>query len=241
MDSSVPYTRISRRIKAFSIDTIALILIFFVTLFIVTAVNISNPTIESLIIFLFVISVEPLCVSITGASIGHHITGLKVRQASTDRKLNIFQSYIRFLAKLPFGLLSFISVLTTRKHQALHDLISKSIVVHKNCAAVLPYEIVSERILDTENYIYPSILKRVLVIFGYFILFYILYIIAFSMLIDSQCLLGKHCSNLDSGLLLLFSGIFWVGIFAIIGLGWQARLLGCRKKLKIVNIKEAAI
>lgn len=61
------------------------------------------------------------------------------------------------------------------------------------------------------------------------------------MLIGTQCLLDKHCSNLDSGLLLLFSGIFWVGLFAIIGLGWQARLLGCRKKLKIGNIKDAAI
>lgn len=174
MDSSVPYTRISRRIKAFSIDTIALILIFFVTLFIITQISIPNPTIKSLIIILIVASIEPLFVSITGSSIGHHFTGLKVRQADADRKLNIFQSYIRFLAKLPFGLFSFISVLTTRKHQALHDLISKSIVVHKNHYLALPYEIISERILDTENFIYPSILKRVLVILGYFILFYIL-------------------------------------------------------------------
>ncbi len=235
MDSSVPYTRISRRIKAFLIDIIALTFIFFLTLFLITQINITNPTIESLIIILLVGSIEPLCVSITGSSIGHHLVGLKVRQVNADSKLNISQSYLRFLAKLPFGLLSFISVLTTRKHQALHDLISRSIVVHKNCTTVLPYEIISERILDTENYIYPSGLKRVLVTLGHFILFYALYMAAFLFLINSQCLHGKYCSNVDSSLALLFSGIFWIGLFVIVGLGWQARLFGCRKKLRVEN------
>ena len=232
MDSSVPYTRISRRINAFLIDIIALILIFFLTLFIVIQINISNSTIESLIIFLFVGSVEPLCISFTGSSIGHHLAGLKVRQASADRKLNIFQSYVRFLAKLPLGLFSFISVLTTSKHQALHDLLSKSIVVHKDRDSVPAHEIVSERIQDTETYAYPSILKKALVTLSYLILFYIVYVIAFSLLINSQCLLGRFCSNVDSTLVLLFSGIFWVGLFVIVGLGWQARLFGCRKKLR---------
>ena len=240
INDQIPYVRISRRIKALSIDTIVLVMAFALVLFVAAKLNIHRSTTAAVFIILIVGSLEPVFVAFTGSSIGHHLVGLRVRHVNSDKRLNIFLSYIRFLTKLPLGLLSFISILTTRKHQAIHDLLSRSIVVHKNPNLVLAFEVIGERIPDTEHYIYPSRLKRFLMISLYLFVGLILFTTVFGTLISSPCRLHKSCSKLDDVLGLILSVIFWVGIFAIIGLGWQSRLFGCRRRFLTVKENENA-
>lgn len=230
MDTPIAYTKLSRRIKALLFDSLALIAGFFITIFLVTGLKFEPPLLESVLIIFIVISIEPLFVSITGSSIGHHMVGLRVRRSKTDKRLNIFLSYIRFLAKFPLGIISFVSVLTTRKHQSLHDLISGSIVVHKNAENIPSYEILTERLEDTERYIYPPKIRRVIIIFIYLTLCIVAVGLLGMVILTDTCIEGVSCTDLDTIVGLGLEILFWVSFFVIVGFGWKGNLYGCRKK-----------
>lgn len=230
MDTLIAYTKLSRRIKALLYDGLALAAGLFITIFLVTALKLQSQFIESVLIIFIVISIEPLFISITGSSIGHHIVGLRVRRSKTDKRLNILLSYVRFITKLPLGIISFISVLTTRKHQAIHDVISDSIVVHKSAKNVPPYEILTERIDDIERFVYPSKIRCSVVIFIYLIACIVLFVFLNMIVLSQACLDGVGCTDLDTIFGLGFEVLFWVSLFSIIGFGWNGYLHGCRRK-----------
>ena len=231
MDTSIAYTKLSRRIKALLYDGLALAGGLFITIFLVTALKLQPPLIESVLIIFIVISIEPFFISITGSSIGHHIVGLRVRRSKTDKRLNIFFSYLRFMTKLPLGIISFFLVLTTRKHQAFHDLVSSSIVVHKISENMPSYEILTERIDDTEKFVYPSKTRRAIIIFIYFILCMVAFGLLSLVLLSNTCLDGVTCTNLDTIYGLGLEILFWISFFTIVSFGWKAELYGCKRKV----------
>ena len=230
MDEVVAYTRISKRITALMIDGVFLSIVFLITIFIAKRLGIDSPYHESILILSIVFSVEPFFVSITGASFGHHLSGMRVRRSLVDKKLNLALSYLRFLTKLLLGFLSLISILTTKKHQSIHDLISHSIVVHKNRHSVRSYEVLSERVEETDKYIYPSVFRRIFVICCYLLLLFVLIVFGVNVLLSAACFGGGSCSSLDAVIEWLFSTIFWVVFFVVIWSGWQGRLMGCKRK-----------
>lgn len=226
----IPYTKLHRRIKALLIDGIVLAISLFATIFSVTAIGLPSPLIESIVILAVTISIEPLFISFTGASIGHRIAGLRVRHSTEDKNLNLLLSYLRFIIKLPLGTLSLVSVLTTRKHQALHDLISRSIVVHQAPEQLASHHIVDERIDNTRDFIFPSKTKRCILITVYlFCALFALTTIS-SLLLNDACLNYAHCSSFDNLVQMLLPIAFWACLFSIVGFGWQGYLYGARKK-----------
>jgi uncharacterized RDD family membrane protein YckC len=94
---------------------------------------------------ILIIIMEPGLVSITGGTIGHHLRGLRIQRRWDGTNLNIFRATIRFLVKFLLGWLSFLFILQTKKHQAIHDLISGSVVVLKDPAKVPEWDALSER------------------------------------------------------------------------------------------------
>ncbi|MFM9986730.1 MAG: RDD family protein [Flavobacteriales bacterium] len=75
---------------------------------------------------------EPLMICTFGASIGHMIMGIQVRDESNpDSKINYFQAQIRGVFKLSLGWISLLSVGSSEKKQAIHDMIVGSIVLYK--------------------------------------------------------------------------------------------------------------
>lgn len=170
MAASVPYARLPRRIQALFIDSVFLALSFFFIIFLIKFLRLHNQPMETFIILFLAFSIEPLFVSFTGGSVGHHISQIKIRKTSSDHNLNLFSSYIRFILKIPLGLFSLVSVLATKKHQAIHDIFSSSIVVLKSPNSMPVYERLAERQDDIQNYIYPSKLKRLSIILLYWVL-----------------------------------------------------------------------
>lgn len=120
-----------QRLKAFLIDSGFLVALFFILTFGVRSLSLQNVEIESLLIASLWLSCEPLCVSLTGGSIGHHIMGLRVRRFMADARLPLARSYLRFFCKAPLGSLSLISMLLMKRHRAIHDFICRSVVVVK--------------------------------------------------------------------------------------------------------------
>jgi hypothetical protein len=65
---------------------------------------------------------DPLLVTLTGATIGHRLRGLLVQRRLTPDRLGIIRSIVRAVLKIATGWWSFIFVLATQNYQALHDL-----------------------------------------------------------------------------------------------------------------------
>jgi uncharacterized RDD family membrane protein YckC len=132
----VAFVKISRRVKAVLVDGVVLGLFFFATVGVVKLLGIENSDYEAMLIFTVAASFEPFFLAFTGGSVGHHLVGLKVRRAEYDKKINLFQAYARFFTRAIFGFASLVTILTTKKYQAVHDLLVGSIVVYKSLAGV---------------------------------------------------------------------------------------------------------
>lgn len=72
---------------------------------------------------------EPIATTF-GGTIGNNIKGIRVRKnVNEGQSINIFQAIIRYSAKLLLGWLSFLSIFSSTKKRAIHDIISGTVMV----------------------------------------------------------------------------------------------------------------
>lgn len=227
MELALRYSRLSRRICALFMDSLVLSLSLILLSFI--ASNIESQTLQVVFVATVLLSLEPLFITFTGSSLGQHLYGLRVRRTNEDKKLGVLRSYVRFFTKMPLGLLSLVAVQTTRKHQAIHDIVSDSIVIFKQQKQVMPYEVLSERDQQTDLYQYPPVARRILVMLGYWIVLAgIVGALSFVGLSES-CIEYNRCSKSESGVNFILSIMLWVGIFVIASRVWQGHFYGARR------------
>ncbi len=81
-------------------------------------------------LFLFLlVGYEPLLTAYACTG-GQYLLGIRVRRADAPAHLlNLLAAYVRYLVKLPLGLVSFITISFTRRQRALHDFAARSIMV----------------------------------------------------------------------------------------------------------------
>src|SRR6185437_5121313 len=96
---------------------------------------------------------------------------------------------------------AFVFVLTSRRHQGLHDLASRSVVVHRDATALPPHEALPERQMEERTFIYPPLWRRAIVILGYCVLTFILAEFLTVLLISPSCLFSRRCGDADRILL----------------------------------------
>ena len=71
---------------------------------------------------------EPVLVSVIGGTVGHYVCNLRVVDNKTGGNINFFKAVVRTVLKAALGWLSFVTMGTTRRHQAIHDLVTRSTV-----------------------------------------------------------------------------------------------------------------
>ena len=72
---------------------------------------------------------DPLCTSL-GCTLGNYIKGIRVRRVSdTSRRINILQALVRYLFKFFLGWVSFLTITTSPRRQAIHDFIVGSVMI----------------------------------------------------------------------------------------------------------------
>ena len=228
------YARLSPRIQALLIDSLIASFVFIMSILVVSALGFENQYVAAAIAFIPAFSVESIMLSIKGASLGHLKVGIRINNASTGRPLNIVVAYFRSIIKFLLGIPSLIFVLTTRKHQAIHDLLTNAIVVVHDAKNKPSYESLAERVKD-EGYDYPSGLRRLLVIFTYLIVTFILVSILSILTSNELCVQHKQCTKIDSIITYGISIIFWSALFLIPYFGWASRLYGARKVKRETN------
>jgi len=130
--TSNSYPAFALRLRASCIDAAVLVVAFFSMFYLVSKIQIDNNALRIALMFAPALLIEPLMVWLTSGSVGHHLSGIKVASNRTDGRPGLLQSLLRFIVKLVLGLYSFLVMLITKKHRALHDVLSNSVVLFKN-------------------------------------------------------------------------------------------------------------
>jgi uncharacterized RDD family membrane protein YckC len=73
---------------------------------------------------------EPCCMAF-GCTMGNYISGIRVRRfRNQEKRINIFQSYLRFIVKLLLGIISFFTVTSNKYKRAIHDMSAGTIMIY---------------------------------------------------------------------------------------------------------------
>ena len=158
------YGRFSRRVRAFVIDWIIIMLLLISALF--AAVSANSDRIGRILGFTFVgifLLYEPLLVSFTGSTVGHYLTNLRVVDDRTRGNVGLPKAAARLVIKTLFGIYSFITMAATSRHQAVHDVMTRSTVQIRDCSKASSHHYVAER-TELLSPGMPSRLRRVVVI-----------------------------------------------------------------------------
>lgn len=230
-DNKIRYPRLSRRIQAILLDSFvvpvsALGALILVSQF--TEQGIYSAIAACLVIFIL----EPLLVSTTGGSLGHHVFGIRVINKNHGGNINIFSALIRFIAKIILGFFSLVIYFTTTKYQAIHDYLAGSIVVIKHPERFDDFEALKKRVIEQPGYLYPSKFRRVILIAVYNLLLLFLITQLSSLFMSELCSLFYQCSEMERWLTFGLQIIWLSGLVAIILLGWNGLLPGCHRQLK---------
>ncbi|MES0490446.1 MAG: RDD family protein [Leptospirales bacterium] len=121
---------VMKRFKALMIDVGVILLLLFIIGKFVVLFNIKSQSFDKIaLVFLFLLY-EPILVSSTYGTIGHHLMRIKVLSVS-GKRVFILVSFVRYLIKWILGILSLLSMVGKRQ-QSIHDILTGTVVVNKS-------------------------------------------------------------------------------------------------------------
>lgn len=223
------YPRLLRRLQGVFIDGIVIPLAAVGTLVALTYAGVESTWIKVLCPLAVIFLLDPVAVSATGGSVGHHAVGLRVRKERTNERINLFAAVVRLIVKTLFGLPAFFVAFLTRKRQALHDLVAKSLIVHKSSVGLPLYELLPERTRKDEHATYVSVWRRILVVLLYWILFYFAWNLVVLVILAGPCIESGGCSETQALVAIGAMILLLVSLIVLAALGWRGSLYGCRK------------
>jgi len=226
------YARFTRRIQGVFIDAIIFMVILAAALML--AVSFASDHIARILGATVVVTwlfYEPLLVSLTGGTIGHYLCNMRVVD---DRGGNVsfIKAFARMIIKSLLGWYSFLAMAMTSRHQAVHDLLTRSTVQMRDLTKAQPYHFRGRRDPLTPQGM-PSPIRRVAVIAVYLVACFTLYSIVLATLAlagapSRRCIDEMNCSAGELAILIPL-WVIWggIGIWAALW-GWQGRLWGAR-------------
>jgi uncharacterized RDD family membrane protein YckC len=227
MPARPAYGRFSRRLQAVMIDSIIFLVLMAAVLSVTTALE--SDSIGRILGFTFLailLVYEPILVPLTGGTVGHYLCNLRVVDDRTDGNIGFPKAVARAAIKTVLGLYSFITMGTTLRHQALHDVLTHSTVQIRNLAKAKTFHYRPERTISGV----PSRARRVTVIILYLIVVYVLLSIALEVTTPVACLSGRRCPVVAQVWMSALA-LLWLGASAAcIIYGWRGKLYGCRTR-----------
>jgi uncharacterized RDD family membrane protein YckC len=227
----IAYGRFSRRVKAVVTDQIIIMALLVAALFV--AVSAGSDHIGRILGFTFLavlLLYEPLLVSLTGSTIGHYRANLRVVDNRSGGNISFIKAVVRVIIKSVLGIYSFITMATTSRHQAVHDLLTRSTVQIRDRSRARAGEYVTARTLNPGM---PSIGRRILVIVAYAVASAVL-VLLIAVALAATGLLSDACVDLDvcsplERTLSRATDIALIGLPVLcIVQGWRGRLYGAR-------------
>jgi len=221
------YPRLIKRVHAWIIDSFLFLFVFLGSLLLPNYVGIEDTPLRLVLIFLPIISFEPILIRFTGGTLGHHYAGLMIVDSKSQARLCLVKCYIRFITKILLGAYSFFMMLITKRHQAAHDLFSGSLVLFKNPETVSSAYKLEERKVDFINQ-KPPLMRRVLVITAFWFLCFVpLNIISFFS-VSQNCLDNDICSASEESILVCVGSAIIIMTIGVVIAGFLGKLPGAR-------------
>src|SRR5205823_4882657 len=216
--TAAAYARLSSRVNALLVDT-AIIGVVFVILIVVGSATEDIPgsgRIFLALLFGWLLLYEPVQVWRYGGTIGHRRANLRVVADSTGGAPTFPVSFARFLVKSFLGFPSFISMAFTRRHQAMHDLLTGTTVQLRDLSTATSNDYLRERVPGTVTVRIPaSRLRRTMVTLVYIAGAYLASGVLSIGLISESCRFKGNCSTVDDANSRLVTYIFLAGALAI--------------------------
>lgn len=138
------YPRLLRRVRAVLIDEVVL-LAALAGWWLTIGLSDASAAVKVGALCLVFMAVDPILVAWTGGTIGHHLMGMKVRRADRDTRVNLLVATVRGLLRYLLGAVSMVLILLTKRHQAIHDFATGTIVVLRDPQRFASREKFSER------------------------------------------------------------------------------------------------
>lgn len=123
------YPQLTDRIQSTLIDTLLIIALMFLFANILDRMQ-DPPDWIRITMFAGVWLVyEPLCTTL-GCTLGNYLKGIRVRRVNDiSKRINIFQALFRYITKVLLGWISFLTISTTPKRRAIHDIVAGSVMI----------------------------------------------------------------------------------------------------------------
>ncbi|HZO45458.1 MAG TPA: RDD family protein [Xanthobacteraceae bacterium] len=241
VDDGPRYGRFLRRFQAAIIDFMVILVALFGAVFI--AITLNSENLARTLGFSIAIGwllYEPLLVALTGSTVGHYLCNLRVVDNKTGGNINFFKAVLRTLLKAVLGWLSFVTMATTLRHQAIHDLATNSTVQIRNAAQASPHHYNHEQ-TELSSPAMPS--GRRLLVTGLYLIAVTTVFVAFGLAIEDQfssaCLIDDRCTRGEE-IALSAMGLSWVVVLVVaIILGWRGHLPGARKTRQATSPQQA--
>jgi uncharacterized RDD family membrane protein YckC len=224
------YARFSRRFRGIVIDWAITMAVIFGA--VMLAVSVENDNFSRVLGFLVVATLllyEPILVSFTGGTLGHHFTNLRVVDDRSGGNVSFLKACARVVLKGVLGWYSFVIMAATRRNQTIHDLLTRSTVQIRDPAKAASGQYVTER-SDLASVDMPPPSRRIAVIFVYLVLLAILFTVTAWAFSSPGCLnSSRSCSAGERAFDLALNVISLVMIAVVVALGWKGKLFGARK------------
>lgn len=129
------YPPLVKRFQSLLIDQVFIVICMaFFSVLLGDPENGNTNGLRGFLFFALFLAYEPFCMSF-GCSVGNYIAGIRVRQFNDQsKKINIFNSYLRFAIKYLLGIISFFTVTSDKFKRAIHDKASGSIMIYSKNA-----------------------------------------------------------------------------------------------------------
>ena len=225
------YATFTRRFRAMLTDTVlitcglALILILGEIASDISA----SGRIEWLLIAGLLLLYEPLLIWRRGATIGHAWNQLRVVSDRTGQSPGIGRSFARFIIKVVLGLPSFVTMIVSRRHQAVHDLLTRTTVQVTPTAELSEQEYHVERV-DAPDMVLPSRVRRVVIMIAYLLGVFVAYAVAIVALDPDHCARDQSCTGGQRVVVESVAGLWLLVSLAIVVAAWNGLLMGARAR-----------
>lgn len=141
------YARFPRRLNALSTDSVLLSVVTFVA-FALAPQDDGSPLLRSTLAIVWwsaLLFYEPVTVAWLGGTLGHRLLNLRVVDDHSGGNIGLWKAVLRFWIKALLGVLSFLTLSWTRRHQALHDVLTRSTVQFRDPSRAEPHHYVLGR------------------------------------------------------------------------------------------------
>jgi uncharacterized RDD family membrane protein YckC len=180
------------------------------------------------LIFLAAFVYEPYMIWRRGATIGHAANQLIVVSNRNGQPPGFGTAFVRYVIKALMGVFSLMTIWLTRKHQAVHDMMTGTTVQLAPAFEADSRDFYVER--NPDEYVLPSRLRRMAVTFVYLFTILIVYISVAGGTVSLACIEHRVCGDGEELWMTVLSCAWTIIAVTTIVVGWKGLLPGARRR-----------